>query len=131
MIGKIPVPKGVLVIKDVSQSEFSRLLDDWKDVLDKTANDGIDGIMVIGGREVEYISFEDKALELWKELIFYLRDDPFVNDTTDYGRDPSCFFCGSDKPHHESSCIYIRARNLIETGYWPDHNTDDEELCHA
>lgn len=62
MIGKIPVVRGALVINDISSAEFARLFDDWKEVLEKTANDGVDGIMVIGGYEVEYIPFDNPSI---------------------------------------------------------------------
>ena len=114
MISQIPMPKGALVIKDITHQEFANLIDSWQRTMETVPDNDLEKIIVIGGHDAKYISFEDKALKLWRELVNYLGDYPFTDDTTDYGKEPTCFFCSHIRPTHDLDCIYLRAKKLLE-----------------
>jgi hypothetical protein len=55
------------------------------------------------------------ALELWCRWWNETNGEPWVGDTTDYGRDDSCFFCSSYRHEsHDENCIYLQVAKLLE-----------------
>ena len=112
MISQIHMPKGALFIKDISHAEFDSLLDKWKSILEVMTNDGQSKIIIIGGHEIEYIPFDDRALELWRKFIKWSGDDPYQYEPS---HDGICFFCGKfRKEPHSETCMYMEAKKLIE-----------------
>jgi hypothetical protein len=54
----------------------------------------------------------DAGLQLWMDW-FKQDGNPWIGDTTDYGRQDKCFFCVEEKPNHSTNCIYVKAKYLL------------------
>lgn len=57
---------------------------------------------------------KDEALELFAQW-FKESGDPWI--TGERPTDSHCFFCRSPKPVHHESCIYVKAKLLMEIRY--------------